>query len=224
MSLITELFGKSPFGPLVEHTKKVHECVEAIRPLAEALLREDYEEIHRLQDRVSRTEYEADQIKHEIREHLPRRYFLPVNRDELDNFLRCQDRIADGVQDFAVVLHIRKTRMHESLKAPFLAFVDQIINVSMTLLKAALELQTLAEASFGGAEAQSVLEMIRGLGEEEWKADRMQRKLAMQIYGLEKELDPLTIVFYDKILEVLGRIANDAENTGDLLRLMIVKG
>ncbi|GAG30333.1 unnamed protein product, partial [marine sediment metagenome] len=27
MSLIREVFGASPFGPLLEHTKKVHECV-----------------------------------------------------------------------------------------------------------------------------------------------------------------------------------------------------
>ena len=38
MSLIAELFGKSPFGPLVEHSKKVHECVELVKPLLEALI------------------------------------------------------------------------------------------------------------------------------------------------------------------------------------------
>ncbi|TFH48792.1 MAG: DUF47 family protein, partial [Methanothrix sp.] len=54
MNIIQELFGKSPFGPLVEHTEKVHECVEVIRPLMEALVNEDYDEIRRLQDRVSR--------------------------------------------------------------------------------------------------------------------------------------------------------------------------
>ena len=71
MNIIQELFGRSPFGPLVEHTKKVHECVEMIRPLMEALVGEDYDEIRRLQDKVSRLEYEADTIKHNVREHLP---------------------------------------------------------------------------------------------------------------------------------------------------------
>jgi uncharacterized protein Yka (UPF0111/DUF47 family) len=67
MSIIQELFGKSPFNPLVEHTNKVHQCVEVIRPLMEALVNEDYEEIKRLQDQVSKLEYEADLIKHEVR-------------------------------------------------------------------------------------------------------------------------------------------------------------
>ena len=224
MSLIAELFGRSPFGPLVEHTKKVHECVMIVRPLAEAVVKEDYEGVHRLQDKVSKLEYEADKIKHEIREQIPRRYFLAVGRDELENFLRCQDKIADSVEDFAVILLIRNTKIHPDLKDEFFEFIDQILKVSTMLMDAAEELQTLAETSFGGAEAKSVLNRIADLGEEEWKADRMQRKLCQHIYQLEKELDPITVIFYDKMINALSKIANEAENTGDLLRIMIVKG
>ncbi len=224
MSLIGELLGKSPFGPLLEHTRKVHACVKLIRPLADALMKEDYEEIHRLQDEVSKLEYEADQVKHEIREQLPRKYFLPVDRGELDNFLRCQDKIADSVEDFAVVLVLRNTKVHPALKGDFLAFADQVLQVGNMLMAAAEEIQNLAETSFGGAEATSVLERVRGLGQEEWKADRMQRELCRKVYSLEDELDPVTISFYEKMLMTLSDVANEAENTGDLLRTMIVKG
>lgn len=224
MTLIQELFGKSPFGPLVEHTKKVHECVKLVRPLMEALVNQDYDQIHQLQDEVSRIEYEADQVKHEIREHLPRRYFLPVEREELENFLRCQDKIADSAEDFAVVLLIRKTKIHPDLEEEFFDFVDQVLKVSNTLMAAAEDLQNLVETSFGGAQAKSVLDRIEGLGEEEWKADRMQRAISRKMYDLEGQLDPITIVFYEKILQTLSAIANEAENTGDLLRAMIVKG
>ena len=224
MSLIGELFGKSPFGPLVQHSRKVHECVKLMRPLMEACVREDAEEIHRLQDQVSKLEYEADLIKQEIRQHLPRRFFLPVARQDLERFLHCQDDIADAAQDFAVVLLIRKTRIHPNLVPEFLAFLDQVVLVSGTLESAAEDLETLAESSFEGAEAQTILQKISGLGEGEWKADRMQRKLSQHIYCLEKELDPITILFYEKFLQTLSAIANAAENTGELLRAMIVKG
>ena len=224
MSLIGEVFGASPFGPLLEHTKKVYECVKVVRPLMEAMIKEEYEEVHRLQDTVSKLEYEADLIKHEIREHLPRRYFLPVSREDLNSFLHSQDAIADAVEDFAVILIIRKTPIHPSLSDDCLAFVDQIVAVSSVLASAAKEMLNLAETSFGGAEARMVLDQISGLGEEEWKADRMQRKLSMRIYELEGEIDPITILFYDKMLQALSAVANAAENTGDMLRTMIVKG
>jgi predicted phosphate transport protein (TIGR00153 family) len=223
MNIIQELFGKSPFGPLVEHTKKVHECVEVIRPLMEALVNEDYDEIRKLQDRVSKLEYEADTIKHNVRDHLPRRYFMPVDRVDLEKFISSQDNIADKAQDFAVILTLRKTKLHPYIMDKFFEFVDQIFQVTATLLNAAVELNNLAEASFSGAEAKVVLNLIKGLGEEEWKADRMARSLSKDIYSLEKELDPITIIFYEKMILTLGAIANEAENAGDMLRLMILK-
>lgn len=222
MSLIQELFGRSPFGPMVEHSKKVHECVELVKPIMEALAHENFEEIHRLQDKVSKIEYEADQIKHEIRANLPRRFFLPVDRSELENFLRCQDKIADYVEDFAVILTIRNTTIHPSLIDDFFAYVDQIFQVTGTLLTAAVEMQNLAEVSFGGAEARTVMDLLTGLGEEEWKADRMARKISRRIYQLETELDPITIIFYEKMIIALGSIANEAENAGDKLRNMLI--
>ena len=223
MGLIGELFGKSPFRPLVEHAKKVNECVKLVRPLLEACVREDWEGIHRLQDAVTKLEYEADVVKHAIRDNLPRRYFLPVSREDLDRYLHSQDEIADSAQDFAVVLILRNTKVHPELVQEFTDFVDQIVLVSETLTGAAQEMELLAETSFGGAEADSVLKKISGLGEGEWKADRMQRKLGQHIYRLEKELDPITISFYEKMLRSLSGIANAAENTGDILRAMIVK-
>jgi len=223
MSLIKELFGESPFGPLVQHTNKVHECVKLITPLMDAAIEGDYEEVHRLQDEVSKTEYEADQVKNLIRENLPRRYFLPVEREDLDNFLHCQDSIADSVEDFAVVLYIRKTRIHPDLVEEFGEFVEQVVEVCDTLMTAAEEMQDLAETGFGGAEADSVKERIEGLGEKEWEADRLQRKLSKHIYEREDELDPMTIIFYEKMLRALSEIANGAENTGELLRQMIIK-
>jgi predicted phosphate transport protein (TIGR00153 family) len=223
MSIIQDLFSGSPFGPLVEHTKKVHECVEVVRPLMEALANENYIEIDNLQNKISKLEYEADLLKQEIRSRLPRRFFLPVDRNELDSFLRCQDKIADKVEDLAVILTLRKTKIHFSLSDGFFEFVEQIFQVTGSLLQAAIELNNLAEVSFGGAESQVVLDILDGLGEEEWKADRLARKLSKKIYSLESEIAPIDIIFYEKILLALGSIANEAENAGDMLRMMIVK-
>lgn len=223
MSIIEQVFGASPFKPLLEHARKVNECVGLIRPLVKALTAEDYKEIRSLQDRVSKLEYEADSIKHAIRENIPRRYFLPVERSDLSRYLRMQDRIADAVEDFAVILIIRNTRIHPDFVEEFVEYSEHIISLSNSLMEAAQELVNLAETSFGGEEARKVLDMINGLGEGEWKADRMQREISIHIYEKEETLDPVTIMFYEKILMALSQIANSVENTGDILRMMIVK-
>ena len=223
MAIIKDLFGKSPIGYLMEHALKVHECVELVKPLLEAVIAEDYELIRVLQDKVSKIEYEADVLKHNIRDHLPRRFFLPVNREELDGFLQCQEKMADYAEDFSVILMIRKTRLHPDLHEDFLAFVDQIFQVSGSLLTAAVEFRNLAEVSFSGAEARMVLGIIKKLGQEEWRADRIARDLSIKMYKLEDEVGAVSIMFYEKMLLKLSAIANEAENAGDFLRAMIDK-
>ncbi len=223
MTIIGDLLGNSPIGHLVDHARKVHECVELVKPMIEALIAEDWQWMEELQYRVSKTEYEADQLKHDIRDHLPRRYFLPVNREELDGFLECQEKMADYAEDFSIILTIRKTSLHPELHEKFMAFVTQIFQVSGTLLTAAVEFKNLAEVSFSGAEARMVLELINRLGEEEWKADKLARKLSKAIYELENEVGVFDIIFYEKMLLKLSAIANAAENAGDFLRAMLHK-
>jgi hypothetical protein len=223
MTIIGDLLGNSPIGHLVDHARKVHECVELVKPMIEALIAEDWEWLNELHDRVSKTEYEADQIKHDIRDNLPRRYFLPVNREELDGFLQCQEKMADYAEDVSVIATIRKTHLHEDLHELFMAFVTQVFQVSGTLLTAAVEFKNLAEVSFSGAEARMVLGLINRLGEEEWKADKLGRKLSIAIYELENKVSPFDIIFCEKMLLKLSDIANEAENAGDFLRAMLRK-
>ncbi len=223
-NLIGDLFGKSPFGPIVEHSKKVHECVELLRPLLEALVDEDYENIRRLHSKMSRLEHEADLIKHDIRSFISQRYFLPVDRADLVNFLARQEKIADLAEDFAVVLTLRQTKVNTAIREMFFEYLTQVFQVSGTLLTAAVEFKNLAETAFGGAEAKSILTLIQNLGQEEWRCDKLSRKLSRAIYSLEGTEDLLNILFYEKMVIMLGSIANEAENAGDYLRVMIEKG
>jgi predicted phosphate transport protein (TIGR00153 family) len=147
MGILSKFFAPSPFAQLHEHTKKVHECVELLRPLASALLAEDYEKIEELHNVMSKTEHEADQIKTELRDRISKMYFLSVGRLELSRFLAYQDDVADAAEDFAVVLLLRKTKVPEQLKADFMTFVKQVINVSEHLLNVAEKLSILAEAA-----------------------------------------------------------------------------
>ncbi len=222
-NLIGDLLGHSPFGPIVGHSKKVHECVELLWPLMEALIDENYEEIHSLHTRMSRLEHEADLIKHNIRFGISQRYFLPVDRSVLINFLSHQEKIADMAEDFAVILTLRKTKVHPTLHDQFFLYLRQIFQVSGILLTAAVEFKNLVETSFGGAEARVIMDLIENLGEEEWKADKMSRKLSRKIFALEGEEQILNILFYEKLIIMLGNIANQAENAGDFLRMMIEK-
>ena len=223
MRVLSRFFAPSPFVQLHEHSKKVHECVELLRPLVKALLEEDHEKIEELHNLMSKTEHEADQIKTALRDTIAKMYFLSVGRLELSRFLAYQDDVADAAEDFAVVLLLRKTKLPEELKADFTEFVEQVISVSEQLLHVAEKLSALAEAAFRGRVAQNVLKTIERIGEEEWKADRLERKFARHLYSMEDKVDTVTILFLDKYCRTLSAVSNNAEKTAKYLRLIIRK-
>ena len=223
MSVLDRLFGKSPFGALLQHTAKVHECVELVRPLIDALLAEDFARIQELQDKMSRTEYEADVVKTEIRESLSKSVLMAVSREDLSHYLAYQDDVTDAAEEFAVVLSLRETRVHADLKDELRAFSEQVIKVSETMLEMAHDLMNLAQESFSGKHAKKVLDGTRTLGKEEWQADRLQRQFAKHCYEIESQLQPMDLVFYDKYCQTLSAIANKAENTGKFLHMLIAQ-
>lgn len=220
---IAELFGRSPFGPLVRHTHKVHETVAQVRPIIEAFLRQDYEAVSGIYERISDLEHEADEIKREIRNHLPKSLLLPVDRGDMLKYLKEQDAIADTAEDIAVLLTIRETKVPEALHGEVLDFTDQVISVSEKLVEAAQEMENLYEASFGGREADRVVEFVEEVNHGEYVADKIQTKVSRQVYELESEIDPVSVYFIMKLFRLLGAIANHAENTGDSLRMMLTR-
>ncbi|HUT01099.1 MAG TPA: TIGR00153 family protein [Phycisphaerae bacterium] len=216
------IFGRSPFGPLVDHARKVHECVSMIRPIAEAILAGQTERLRELQHEVSKTEFEADQIKDHVRQNLPNRYFLPVRRDDLARFLAEMDKIADAAEDFAVIATLRSLELPEELHAGFLSLVDKVVQVSESLLGVAENLADLQKESFVGPEADDVLLRIQQVCHMEWESDKLSRSFARHAYGLDG-LEPVTLILLDKLTHALSKLADHAENVGKNLRLMIMR-
>ena len=224
MSVIERFFGSSPFGLLLEHTEKVHSCVELLEPLTQALFDQDFEKIQDLHHEMSRREHEADDIKSSIREKVSSAYLLSIRREDLMRFLSYQDDVADCAEDYAVVLSIRNTVVPEELQEDFLALVRQVIVVSEHLLDLAKELSLLVESAFTGKEAEKFQLGIDAIGKEEWESDRLQRRFARHFYSIEDQLDPTTLSFFDKYCLNLGAVANSAEKTAKYLRQLIGKG
>jgi predicted phosphate transport protein (TIGR00153 family) len=224
MRTIFELFGKSPFEPLAKHGQIVEEVIQEVRPLVEAFLAQDWSETKEVSDRISRQEHRADQLKAEIRDHLPRSLFLPVDRGDLLRLLKAQDAMADAVEDLAVLITMRQTRVPEALKAHVWALTDQILQAAKTWFTISKLLPQLQEAAFTGPEVKKVLDLIDTLGEQEWRSDQLGAQLGRESVLLEDELGAISLSFVMRIGQKLGDVPNHAETAGDMVRLMLAKG
>ena len=222
MRNLSGLFGRSPFEPIAEHARKVHECVALVRPIADAILAGNQERLGELQHDMSKTEYEADQLKDSIREHLPKRYFLPVRAEDVARFIGQLDKIADDAEDFAVVATFRTVQVPPELHADFLALVDKVVQLSEALLGVAEHLARLQKEAFTGPEADDVLAKIQQVCHMEWESDKLSRHFARRYYASDA-LDPVDILILEKFCLALGGIGDHAENVGKNLRLMIAR-
>ena len=65
--------------------------------------------------------------------------------------------------------------------------------------------------------------MVSEVNDQEWEADKVQGSLSRALLECEEELGAVSILLWMRIIEVLGQVANHAENTGDLLRMMLAR-
>ena len=221
MSLIESLFRESPFEPLRHHMKTVIECVKYVRPMFEAVRDDHYDALNDIARKVFKVEHEADMIKDEIRQAIPKRFFLPIYRGDLLGYLKMQDDMADSVEDVAVMLTIKQLKLHERLGDPTLEYADKVVEVCHGTVIIADYLPTLVAGDMAGAEAEHVLKLVAALDKSEWEADRLQATLSQTLFSLEDELKATDIFLWFKIFGELGQLANSAEKTGDRLRRML---
>ncbi len=217
------LFGRSPFKPLADHAEQVHETVQLMPELFEAFAGADWEGTQAIYERISKLEHKADVIKNEIRDHLPKSMFLPVDRGDVLLFLKEQDGIADAAEDLGVILSMRRTPTPGAIRDDVRAFIEQVVLTSEAWYGIASELPLLQEASFTGPAVEKTLGLVAQVADMEWKADQMQWAVSRRLFEHEDDLGPVSVMIWMHALEVVGRVANHAENTADLLRLMLAR-
>ena len=224
MRSILGIFGKSPFGHLQQHMRKVKECVDRIIPLIEALIKGDYVEVEKEASMISTLEHKADLVKDIIRNELPKNIFMPVSRSDLLSVLSCQDDISDTAEDIGVLLTMKKMKLPKELTSDLEIFLNNVMIVCNQAFTIMEEIDELVETSFRGLEAKKVMQMIDELGTMEFEADKKQLILVKKLLSMEDSLKPLDIFMWMKIFEGIGDLANNAERLGNRLRLMLSQG
>ena len=208
MLTILNLFGRSPFAPLESHMEKVTECVLLLTTLFEALEKKEYDGVEEIAKDICELEHNADMMKNDIRNHLPKSYFLPIDRGNLLKILTLQDSIADRAEDIAVLATLKRCEMPEAIKEEFKAFLEKNLEAFHGVRKIIKELHELLESSFGGIEAEKVRTMVDEVAFMEHEADLLQRELLKTLLSLEEEMSYTEFFFWQRIFETVGSIAN----------------
>lgn len=223
MAGIWNLFRKSPFGPVQEHMKRVVETAHYVTHLFEALIADDQQKVAEHARHLSKLEGEADTVKNEVRDHLPKSVFMPVARGDLLRHIGTQDAIADCAEDLGVLLTLRKMTVPVWMAPLLREYIAEVLKAVDLAAAIVAELDVLVEASFGGPEADRVMKMVSELNLAEHMADKVQDQIAKALFAHEDSMKPVAVFMWSKIFNKIGDLANHAENVGDRIRLFIAR-
>jgi uncharacterized protein len=221
MYTIISLFGRSPFAPLQSHMDKVGSCVHMLQALFRALELKDYLEVEKIGDKISELEHAADLTKNDIRNHLPRSLFLPIDRRQLLEILSLQDNIADSVEDIGVLVNLKPIELLDSFKEDFYIFLDLNIETYNEAEKIIKEMHELLETSFGGSEAEKVKIMVDHVAFKEHEVDLVQRRLLKKLFASESQMTYSSFHLWQKIFEALANISNLSEKLANRIRMTL---
>ncbi len=222
MALIGNLFGRSPIRPMQEHMHAAVECARQVLPLFEEMARGDSAAVSVRREEIDRLEHEADRIKNEIRSHLPNRMFLAVERRDMLEILDCQDSIADTAQDIAETADMRGMVVPPELVEPFLDLARRVIAACEQAQRVIDELENLVETGFRGRGVARVDEMIDELSRIETETDELEERIKRKLFPMEDELG-ISAMFWYKLIDLTGQMADYAERVGNRLRLLTAK-
>lgn len=219
LTTIARLFGKSPFFPLQSHMKKVSLCIKKLTEIFEQLHRISTKQIAQLVKELSKLEHEADLTKNDIRNHLPRSLFLPIDRGQFLEILSIQDRISDQAEDIGHLLviypldHKLYDNLHTLYKKNIEAFWD-----TRTIMK---ELRGLLETSFGGMEAEKVKILTEKTSYVEYEADKMKHEMMKEFFANSQKIPTPVFYLYIRLIEEINQISHISEKLANRIRMIL---
>ena len=217
----TSLFYESPFKKLKDHADKVKECAWMFKRAVECYVEQDCEEFDKLTEDVAKLESQADWLKRNLRNHLPRGLLMPVDKFVLIDCLREQDHVLDNVEEALYWLSFKpEGGIPEGLVGDFLHLVDAVIPAIEKLPDMAE--QAIVYFKDSTEENRDKLKsIIRDIHQAEKEADHLELELKKQAFAVLK--DPVDLFHFVRLVEIIANIADDAQNSSDRMRTMIAR-
>jgi predicted phosphate transport protein (TIGR00153 family) len=213
------MFMTSPFEGLQEHAEKVKECGWAFQQAIECHLADKCKTFEEFRQEVIQLETEADVIKRRIRGHLPKGTLMPVYNFLLFRYLREQDQVIDAVEDALDWISFRsEPGIPAELEKEFVILADAVIDPIEELSKMVAEARKYFR-NYSEDQRVIIKNIIHTLRQQEHEADKAEDMVKQKV--LNMDIDAVTVFHMVRLAEIIGSIADHAENAGDMMRAMV---
>lgn len=217
------MFARSPIHPIQEHMQAATQCVQLLPTFVHDALAGDWKAAEAQQIKIAELERDADKLKRDLRLHLPDGLFMAISRSDILSLLVVQDKMANRAKDVAGLIFGRRMTLPASMSQAFEAYVITVVETALQAQRAINELDALMEEGFRGQEVSMVLKMIHRLDDMEGETDDQQVALRNQLFALERDLAPVDVMFLYQAIQLLGGVADRAQDVGGRLQLILAR-
>jgi hypothetical protein len=219
---LKKLFIKSPFDPIVAHAKVIQKTVEKLNTAFILFFEGEYTEMEKICREVIDLETEADTMKKKIRENLPSGILMPVDRGDILTLINHQDKIADQAENLAQWLLIKETG---SVPLKMIEHMKKIMETNVKIVEAyahaVKEFQDVIETIFMKKEITDVMVHIKTVEQLEGEIDRIQFALRNSFFDVREKIDPVSLYYTTKLIDISSDISDKAEASVHRLRILI---
>lgn len=220
---LSGLLRGSPFKPIKEHMAMVFNCTCQMPALFDALYKKDDKQLALVAEEIIRIETEADKLKSTFRLNMPKSLLLPVDRKDLLELISTQDNIADTVEEIAQILLFRDMIVPEELKEQLDELLEATMEISSDTNTMISQLDEFIDAGFGSRDTERRTDMITTVRRGEHNVDAILHRTRRTLFEAEKNLDPVSVMFWYEMLGLVGKISDLSENIADRLLLFMSK-
>lgn len=214
---------RSPLSGFLEHYEQIAKGMKLIEESMECYISGGGDDVCKeftaLQKEVDAAEEQADRIKRNIRNHLPRGLFLPVEKHIFFNYTRQQDDILDAGQDALQWLAMREVVVPELYQRDLIYFLGDV-SKSIQMLKPAIE-GTISWVNDEGVDRETLKDLYRALRRQHKSVTDAMHKLNSKLFRSDMDFKDIYQLIH--FVEYLHRMSHSAEGCVNLLRIMIAK-
>lgn len=222
-SMLSQIFGRSPVGPIKKHMDEVREAGSLLVDLGEQCQNAQWDAAARNREQIEAVVERANDIRRELRLNLPNTFLMPVAREDLLELLDGQDKILRRINDVAGLMYGRRMQLPPGLQSHLSALLACTSSAVQQTWQSVHELDELFEAGFRGREVEIVSRMLGQLMDIEREHDALQRKMRSELFTMERELNPVDVVFLYRLIDWIGAIADRCARAGDLFERLLAR-
>ncbi|MGB9820973.1 MAG: DUF47 domain-containing protein [Pseudothermotoga sp.] len=222
---MTRFLGKmfpkqSPLRLLYEHALVTQEAAKFLIPAMKNYFENN--SVDQMCDQVDRLEDKADELKIMIRESYSKLKFVYFDRVDILTILHEEDAVIDAIDDFLKSLTLNRLEkpLNKEIRDLIFELAENSFDSVQMMTMAIGDLLTLVESSFSRSVASEEDKLASKVETNESRTDRLSLEVGKKIFSMKNTIHPVDLYFLEKLVRLLTRIADHAENVAERIRMI----